>query len=74
MHAHNYTALVGGEQRPLGEGVLDYHSILSRLIQDGFRGYVSIEHANYDGRRDPWEVAQTEAQYLKRLREQIVAA
>lgn len=68
MHAHNYSAVIGGEQRPLGQGVLDYRSILSRLIPCGFRGYVSIEHASYEGTRDPWETAQLEGAYLTALR------
>jgi len=70
-HAHNYTALVGGEFRLLGQGVLDYHSILSRLLGCGFRGYVSIEHPSHEGTRDPWEIARLEADYLAALRSQL---
>jgi sugar phosphate isomerase/epimerase len=71
MHAHNYTALLDGRQLPLGEGVLDYPDILTRLICDGFHGCVSIEHANYGGTRDPWAVAAHEAVYLRALRERL---
>jgi sugar phosphate isomerase/epimerase len=73
MHAHNYTAIIGGEQRPLGEGVLDYQEILTRLIAQGFDGYISIEHANHEGKRDPWEIAAIEARYLTDLREELRA-
>ena len=73
MHAHNYTALVDGHMLPLGEGVLNYGDILSRLIVKGFHGYVSIEHANHEGLRDPWEIAKIEGAYLTQLREELTA-
>lgn len=68
MHTHNYTALIGGHLLPLAEGVLDYHDILPRLMAKGFHGYVSIEHATHEGRRDPWEIAEIEGRYLTGLR------
>ncbi|MBI5092021.1 MAG: sugar phosphate isomerase/epimerase [Candidatus Hydrogenedentes bacterium] len=71
MHTHNYTALVGGHLLPLAEGVLDYGETLPRLMAKGFDGYVSIEHANHEGRRDPWEIAEIEGAYLTKLREEL---
>jgi sugar phosphate isomerase/epimerase len=71
MHAHNMTALVGGELMPLGEGVIDYPSVLRDLRERGFDGYVSIEHATYNGKRDPWIVGEHEAGYLRALREKM---
>ncbi|HEY3377914.1 MAG TPA: sugar phosphate isomerase/epimerase [Armatimonadota bacterium] len=74
MHAHNYRSIPNGEQCLLGEGVMDYSSILSRLLSDGFSGYVSIEHASYGGTRDPFEVAALEAKYLLQLRDTLSSA
>jgi len=74
MHAHNYTALVNGTMLPLGEGVLDYRAVLARLIAKGFQGYVSIEHANHEGTRDPWEIAEIEGEYLTNLRAEFQSA
>jgi sugar phosphate isomerase/epimerase len=71
-HAHNYTSLNGGHFRPLGQGVLDYHDIISRLTTKGFNGYVSIEHASYEGTCDPWETARIEAEYLTGLRRRLL--
>lgn len=73
MHAHNYTNVLEWELRTLGDGVLDYHSLLTRLIGHGFSGYVSIEHAHHEGKRDPWEVAGIEGAYLTGLRERLQA-
>lgn len=71
MHAHNYTALIDGTMLPLGEGVLNYRDILTRLMGKGFDGYVSIEHANHEGTRNPWEIAEIEGTYLTKLREEL---
>lgn len=71
MHAHNYTTFLNGIQVPLGEGVLDYHAILTTLLRDGFCGYVSIEHADYGGTRDPWVVAEHEGRFLQALRRRL---
>jgi sugar phosphate isomerase/epimerase len=71
MHAHNFSAYVGGVQLPLGEGILDYPALLTRLMADGFDGYVSIEHATYGGKRDPWAIAAQEGAYLTHVREQL---
>lgn len=73
MHAHNYTNLLGGDLRTLGDGVLDYHDIVKRLAAQGFDGYVSIEHAHHEGKRDPWEVAEIEGAYLTALRERLAS-
>jgi 3-dehydroshikimate dehydratase len=71
MHAHNFSALIGGEQLPLAEGVIDYSDLLTRLMVMGFDGYVSIEHATYGGKRDPWVIAEGEARYLRALQQQL---
>jgi 3-dehydroshikimate dehydratase len=71
MHAHNFSAIPGGAQLPLGEGVMDYADIVTRLHADGFRGYVSIEHVTYGGTRDPWAVAKQEGAYLVALRARL---
>ena len=71
-HSHNYTQLIKGELLPLGEGVLDYEDILPRLMAFGFDGYISIEHASHEGKRDPWEIAAIEGKYLTVLRNKLL--
>ena len=71
MHAHNFSAIPNGTQLPLAEGVLDYPALLTRLMADGFAGYVSIEHATYGGARDPWAIAAQEGAYLQQVRAQL---
>jgi len=68
MHIHNYTALVGGILTTLADGVISYTQVIDDLLQQGFRGYLSIEHASHGGTRDPWEIAHIEASYLHQLR------
>ena len=72
MHAHNYRSIRNlGDMCPLEQGVMDYVDILTRLSACGFAGYVSIEHPNHNGTRDPWEIAAIEAEYLQRLRRSL---
>lgn len=75
MHAHNYSNITDmGNLLPLEEGVMRYPDILSRLLEMGFDGYVSIEHPTHHGKRDAWEIAVIEAEYLLRLRRNITKA
>lgn len=72
VHANNWL-----DEESLGEdknltfvkhGVINYEKIIKRLIELGFDGYVSIEHANHAGADDPWVTARIDGLYLNDLK------
>lgn len=66
LHAHNWNG-VFENLTYLSDGDYDFKKFISILRSKGFDGYVSIEHGDHYGRHDPFEVAEHEAVYLKKL-------
>lgn len=66
LHAHNWQGDVNN-LTCLSEGDYDFGAFLSILVENGFDGYISIEHGDHYGKDDPFEVAAREASYLKTL-------
>jgi len=76
LHAHNWLyppqsdeAKVLGEKNLtfLDSGILDFEEFLRRLVEKGFAGYISIEHATHGGTHSWKETAKHEIAFLKRL-------
>lgn len=66
LHAHNWK----GDTNNLvclADGDYDFGKFLSILVDKGFNGFISIEHADHFGKDDPFEVAAKEASYLRTL-------
>jgi sugar phosphate isomerase/epimerase len=74
MHIHNYTALPDGKMTDLETGCLDYHSVLGRLIEMGFDGWVSVEHAGSYPGQTAEEAMRKQGAYLVRLRRELYAS
>lgn len=66
LHAHNWR---GSKEHLtcLGDGDYDFERFLRILRRYGFDGAVSIEHANHLRGEDPFQVAATEAVYLRQV-------
>lgn len=66
IHAHNW---IGGwpNLTYLDNGDVDFKKFIGILASKGFDGYISIEHGNHSGKKDPYEVAEHEIEYLKRV-------
>lgn len=71
MHIHNFPK----DRKPgicsLAEGWIDYPAIIRRLVQLGFRGYASLEHATMYVDGDVWAVARREGKWLGNLRDDL---
>jgi sugar phosphate isomerase/epimerase len=67
FHAHNWSDHLDGTLTPLARGIFDWESYLRKALEDGFDGYVSIEHANVSGGGDPWRAAEIDGPYLRDL-------
>jgi sugar phosphate isomerase/epimerase len=57
----------GGQLTFLDSGSYNFEEFIKILYGKGFNGYISIEHGDHLGNRDPWEVAFHEIKYLKKL-------
>ena len=66
LHAHNW---IGGWPKLtyLDSGDYDFRKFVEILSSKGFDGYISIEHGDHMGTKDPFEVAQHEIKYLKQV-------
>ena len=69
LHAHNWKYLkedyTWGELTFLDSGCYDFEKFIRILHSKGFNGYISIEHADHNGLRNPYKTAQHEIKYLK---------
>lgn len=63
LHAHNW---IGNwpNLTYLGEGDYDFKKFVDILRKKGFDGYISIEHGDHMGKRNPFEVAKKEIEYI----------
>lgn len=73
FHAHNWSDHLEGKLTFLGSGILDWEAILTMALEDGFDGYVSIEHAKESGGGDAWKTASVEGPYLNELARKLNA-
>lgn len=71
IHAHNW---IGSDEdcNPkeltyLDSGEIDFEGFITCLYKEGFDGYISIEHATHQNKRDPYQVAEHEIKYLRNL-------
>lgn len=75
IHAHNWFArndpdgTLRLELTPLASGEVDFDAFLGKLVDAGFEGCVSVEHANIHS--DPYGAAVSEAIYLRHVRKQL---
>lgn len=71
IHAHNWIGPAPNGQWKtltyLDKGDLDFPRFLDILHRHGFDGYISIEHGIHRGKDDPYEVAEHEIAYLRKL-------
>ena len=72
LHMHNWLGgfNVGGLTY-LRDGVIDWESILRRLVALGRRPCLSLEHLSHDGIHDPWETIRRDGPWLHALRDRL---
>lgn len=63
LHAHNWKGN-WPNLTYLNEGDYDFKKFVDILRSKGFDGYISIEHGTHMGKRDAFEVAKKEIEYL----------
>lgn len=79
LHAHNWYKKRDAENwqwKPeeltfLDSGDYDFESFLKILVEEGFNGYISIEHATHGGKHSAFETASYEITYLKKVIQKI---
>lgn len=73
IHIHNWTGGCGvGDLTFVSEGVFDWRTVVRYLVKDcGRKVCLSLEHVDHGGKHDPWQTAEKDGAYLRRLREQL---
>ncbi|MCX7598121.1 MAG: sugar phosphate isomerase/epimerase [Armatimonadetes bacterium] len=71
VHAQNFFQLStangdGPKRAPLGEGIVDYETLISLLRQRGYTGWISVEFASVEG-DGKTEAIAADLAYLRRL-------
>ncbi len=71
FHAHVKNGRALGEWTPLDQGVVDYPSILARLREVGYDGFLAVECLGPDAKSQPIQTARRDVSALRVMLSQI---